>query len=241
MKDKKKVEVYKADRFFFKKIQTEQRIAYVSQTRSEEIFNTISHALGSILSGLGFFVLLYYALQTHDWIRIITSSLYGLSLFFMFFSSMMYHGASDLRKKRMFHKMDHFAIFLLIAATNTPIFLTYMKENYGWSLFAGNWVLAFIGACLEFFVSAKLPKYVSIGLYSLMGWMILLAAKPMVELLPSGLLLWLVLGGVTFTAGIFFYVRRSLFFNHVIWHVIVLIGTAFHFTGILTYIAMTEG
>ncbi|MDH4261837.1 MAG: hemolysin III family protein [Spirochaetia bacterium] len=233
-----KITTYIADKEFFNKIRSQSKLAYVGQTRSEEIFNTLTHALASLLSVAGFIVLISFTASGGDLTRILTCGLYGISLIFLYVASMLYHGSSNYKRKKFFHMLDHSAIFILIAGTNTPILLTYLPEHWGWEIFWAAWVLAATGVFLEIFMAGKIPKYISISLYSLMGWMILLAAKPMFEILPGGLLNWLFLGGITYMIGIIFYVRKTLFFNHVIWHLVVMLGSAFHYIGILSYVAM---
>jgi len=235
---KSEIVTYHATREFFRKIQSNRKIAYINQTISEEVFNTATHGLGTILSIVGFFYLVFFSIMDGASVRLITSIVYGLSLSFMYIASMLYHGASTYRRKKFFHILDHSAIFILIAGTNTPILLVYMKDQWGLELCWASWILATTGVFLEFYFSQRIPKYISITLYTLMGWMILFAAKPMFENLPSGLLQSLFFGGVAYMAGIFFYVRKTLFFNHVIWHLCVLTGSAFHFIGILKYVAM---
>ena len=237
MKDSKIV-TYTADRAFFNKIRSEHKMAYVTQTRSEEIFNTLTHAVACFFAVIGFFILIVSASNTNDTSRIITSGIYGLSLIFLYVASMMYHGSSDEKMKKFFHTLDHSAIFILIAGTNTPILLTFLSDHWGRELLWATWILAITGVFLEVYMADKIPKFVSISLYTLMGWMILFAAKPMFEILPSGLLHWLFLGGISYMIGIIFYVRKTLFFNHVIWHLVVITGSVFHYIGILNYVAM---
>lgn len=233
-----KVVTFTADREFFKKIRLERKLAYVTQTRSEEIFNSLTHGVATVLSIIGFFVLIFASAGSGDITRIVTSAIYGLSLIFLYMASMLYHGTSNEKRKKFFHTLDHSAIFVLIAGTNTPILLTYLSDHWGWELFWASWTLAVTGVFLEVFMARKIPKIISISLYTLMGWMILFAAKPMFEILPQGLLNWLFLGGVAYMVGIFFYLRKNLFFNHVIWHLVVIAGSVFHYIGILFYIAM---
>jgi len=229
---------YTADRDFFDKIRSKHKMAYVTQTRSEEIFNTLTHALAGIFSVIGFFILINEASKSGDTMRMVTCGIYGLSFIFMYLASMLYHGSSDEKRKKFFHTLDHSAIFVLIAGTNTPIMLTFLAGHWGWPLFWVSWTLAVTGVFLEVYMASKIPKVVSISLYTLMGWLILFAAKPMFAILPTGLLNWLFLGGVAYMVGIFFYVRKTLFFNHVIWHMLVVMGGFFHYIGILYYVAM---
>jgi hemolysin III len=230
--------VFHANEDFFSKIRSGSQMAYVSQSRSEEIFNTMTHALGSLLSIIGAALIIGFSIQNGNITKIITTAIYGVSLFFMFMASTLYHGTSDLKRKKFFHTLDHSAIFILIAGTNTPILLVYLSGNWGLLLFIISWALAFTGVFLELFFGEKIPKYISITLYSLMGWLILFAAKPMFELLPPGLLKLLFLGGITFMSGIYFYIKKTLYFNHVIWHLIVLLGTIIHYIGLFKYIAL---
>ncbi|MFZ5943097.1 MAG: PAQR family membrane homeostasis protein TrhA [Bacillota bacterium] len=206
-------------------------------TLKEELFNSITHGIGALFSIAALVILVAYAsIQGDPW-RIVSFSIYGFTLFFLYLSSTLYHSVFHYRIKRILRIFDHSSIFLLIAGSYTPITLGLMRGVWGWVLFGLVWSLAIFGIILKI-ISLEKMKYFSLGLYILMGWLIVVAVKPMLAVAPAGLFMWLLAGGLIYTLGVIFYVWKKLPYNHGIWHLFVLGGSVTHFLGILFYIAM---
>lgn len=205
-------------------------------TTAEEIANTVTHGIGAFLSIAALITLLLLALAHGDPWRITGFTIYGASLIALYTASSLYHAATNEKIKKLFRTLDHSAIYLLIAGTYTPILLIAMRGPLGWTLFGMIWTMAAAGLIFKLFFTGRW-EWVSLAVYIAMGWLAIVAVKPMLSLLPHGLLLWIVLGGLFYTGGIVFYVWRRLPFNHAIWHLFVLGGSALHFTGILLYLA----
>jgi hemolysin III len=154
-------------------------------------------------------------------------------------SSTLYHSFPAGKIKKFFHLLDHSSIFLLIAGTYTPVLLISLKGAVGWTFFFIIWGIAFSGITLKIFYTGKF-KYLSIGLYLCMGWMLIFLLKPMLEKAPMPLLLWLVIGGIFYTSGIIFYVWKKLPFHHSVWHVFVMLGSLSHFLGIVIFLSSAD-
>jgi hemolysin III len=204
-------------------------------TLGEEIFNSITHGIGALLSIAALVILVAFASIKGDVWRIVSFSIYGFTLFFLYVSSTLYHSIFHEQAKRILRVLDHASIFLLIAGSYTPILLIAMRGVWGWTIFGIIWALAVTGIILNI-VGFRKFKVVSLILYLLMGWLIIFALKPMLAMVPAGLFPWLLAGGLIYTIGFVFYVWRRLPFNHGIWHIFVLAGSTMHFLGILFYL-----
>jgi hemolysin III len=206
------------------------------ETHAEERANLITHALGMLLSGAALSVLVILASRIGDARRIVTVSIYGATLLLMYTASTCYHCVRNSpRLKRAMRIFDHAAIYLLIAGTYTPVVLVQLRGGWGWSLFGVVWGLAGTGVILKlFFVDRFAP--LSVTVYLLMGWLALVAIKPIIAALPAGGLGWLFAGGIAYTAGVVFYLWDHLPFNHAIWHLFVLAGSVCHFLLVLLYV-----
>ncbi len=202
------------------------------QTIDEEIANSITHGIGTGLSIAALVILVILASQKGDPWKIVGFSIYGASLFLLYLISTLYHGFTNINVKKFFRVLDHSAIFLLIAGTYTPITLTVMRGPWGWTIFGIVWGLAILGILLKILFFKKFDK-LSVVLYILMGWMVVIAIKPLIIMLPFASLVWLAIGGVLYTAGVIFYAWQRLPYHHVIWHVFVLGGSISHFFGML--------
>ena len=205
-------------------------------TLPEEIFNSVTHGIGAFLSIAALVILVAFASIRGDAWRIVSFSIYGFSLFFLYLSSTLYHSVFHEGAKRVLRKFDHISIFLLIAGSYTPITLVFLKGAWGWTLFGVIWFLAIAGIILNIFGLEKL-KYLSVVLYVGMGWLIVIAVKPMLATIPAGFLVWLLIGGLLYTSGVIFYLWKRLPFNHGIWHLFVLGGSTAHYLGFLFYLA----
>lgn len=200
-----------------------------------ERFNGISHLIGAALALAGLVVLVVYAsLQGDPW-KIFSFSVYGASLFILYTLSTLYHSLRG-RAKQIFRKLDHVAIYLLIAGSYTPFTLVTLRGVWGWTLFVIIWVLAISGIVVDS-RHKEGSRALQMVIYLLMGWLILVAMYPLVEALPKGGLVLLVLGGVFYTSGIIFYVLDGRMKHaHGIWHLFVLAGSISHYLAVLFYI-----
>ncbi len=202
----------------------------------EELANTITHAAGIGLSIAGLIFLLVRAVLYGDIWQIVSFSIYGSSLILLYLASTLYHGFKSKRAKEILRVFDHSAIYLLIAGTYTPFLLVTLRGPWGWTLFGIIWGLAITGIILKITFG---PKYeiLSTIFYILMGWVVIIAIKPLLAALPLGGFLWLLAGGLAYTGGVLFFAWEKLPFNHAIWHGFVLAGSLFHFIAVSGYIS----
>ena len=200
-----------------------------------ERFNTISHLVGATLALAGVVLLLAVAGQDGDVRRIVSFSVYGVTLFLMYLISTLYHGLPG-RAKHVFHILDYQAIYLLIAGTYTPFTLVTLEGAVGWWLFGAIWVLAVLGMVLDALPrrGARIMPFV---IYFGMGWLIVLAIKPLLASFPYAGFLWLLAGGLSYTGGIVFFALDHRYpWMHGVWHLFVLGGSVSHFVAILFYV-----
>ena len=195
---------------------------------SEEVANSITHGLGFLLSIFGLFALLYYNNPGNDVWRTVGFSIYGTTLILLYLSSTLYHSSRDSKLKKIFKRFDHSAIFLLIAGTYTPIVLISMRDSWVVYLFVLIWLIAIFGITGEFFFTKKL-KYLQLAMYLSMGWMAMIAIKPLLTLISTQTFIWILIGGVIYSIGVIFYKWENLPYNHAIWHLFVLGGSISHF------------
>ena len=205
------------------------------QSLGEEVANSISHGLGLIAAIVGTPFLILSAIQYADASYVVGVSVFSATMIILYLASTLYHAMPKGKLKYVFRVIDHSAVYLLIAGTYTPFMLGVLGGAWGWSLLISVWVLATIGVGLKAFGKASHPA-VSTILYVVLGWLILIAIKPLVTLMaPIGLLL-VVLGGVLYTLGVVFFVLDSrLRYGHLVWHLFVLGGTVCHYFSIYFY------
>jgi len=201
-----------------------------------ERFNGLTHLSGAFLALGGAVVLIVIgALKGDPW-RIVSFSIYGATLFFLYLSSTLYHSTRG-HAKDVFRKLDHAAIYLLIAGTYTPFTLVTLNGPWGWSLFGVVWGLALLGIAQEIWF-AKGARNLSLAIYLLMGWVALVAVVPLVRALSWPGFALMLAGGAVYTIGIVFYLFDERFRHfHGIWHLFVLAGSALHYVAILLYVA----
>jgi len=204
-------------------------------TIKEEIANSITHGIGAALSIAALVILVVYAALFGDVWRVVSFSIYGATLFILYLASTLYHSFTNEKVKQFFRLMDHTSIYLLIAGTYTPITLVAMRGAWGWTLFGLIWGLALVGISYELFIPSK-KMVIPVILYVSMGWLVIIAVKPMLEMLPKGLISWIVAGGLFYTSGVVFYIWKKIPFNHAIWHLFVLGGSISHFFGMLFHL-----
>jgi len=205
------------------------------QTSAEELANSITHGLGMALGIAGLSALVVGAGRLGDVWRIVSFSIYGGTLVLLYLSSVFYHSVSSPRVKHYLRIFDHAAIYLLIAGTYTPFTLVSLRGPWGWTLFGLIWGLALIGVFLKVFFAHRLG-IISILLYLLMGWLVLIAIKPVMAAISIRGLFWLAAGGLSYTVGIIFYAWHGLPYAHTIWHLFVLAGSILHYFAIYLYV-----
>ncbi|RVT49080.1 hemolysin III family protein [Rheinheimera sediminis] len=208
--------------------------AVTSYSATEEVSHAISHGVGVFASLIGLYLMLELSAEADIW-RQISSWVFGLSLILLYGSSTLYHAIHNQQHKLWLRKLDHSAIFVLIAGTYTPFTLISLRENWGWWLFAFVWTVALIGVLLKLLTGAKYQK-LSLAMYLLMGWTVIVAINPMLTYVPAAGLWWLLAGGVLYSGGVAFYVQKTLFMHHLIWHLFVLSGSVCHFLAVYWYV-----
>jgi hemolysin III len=201
----------------------------------EEVLNSITHGIGLVLSIIGLAVLVVLAtLRGNAW-HIVGCSVFGGTLVTLYASSTLYHGFRRERLKRFFRVMDHACIFLLIAGTYTPFTLTVLRGAFGWTLFGLAWTFAAVGIITKVVMSKKYLSESAMP-YLLMGWMAVIAIKPIVDTIPTGGLVLLAAGGLSYTVGVIFYARDSVPYFHTVWHLFVLAGSICHYFAVILYV-----
>jgi hemolysin III len=197
-----------------------------------ERFNSISHLVGAALSLAGGAVLISLAALRGDARAIVSTSIYVFTLVLLFLTSTLYHSLSG-RSKRVFRLLDHQAIYLLIAGTYTPFTLVGLKGTLGWVMFGAIWGLALIGIVFDA-LQRQGPRVIPMLIYLLMGWLCVLALKPVLAALPPDAFRWLLVGGIFYTTGIVFYALDHWYpACHGVWHLFVLAGSASHYGAIM--------
>lgn len=199
----------------------------------EELLNGLTHAVGAILSVAGTLWLILLAIQTSDPWKIFAVSVFGTSLIVLYSASTLFHSLRSPRLRAIFKMLDHCAIYGLIAGTYTPFLLVNMRDSNGWVLFAIIWGLAGLGIMLKLFYGHRF-KLLRVGIYLAMGWLIVISGSDFTaQMSATGF--WLLLaGGLIYTAGVGFYLAdSSIPYNHAIWHLFVLGGSACHFFAVM--------
>jgi hemolysin III len=207
------------------------------QTQGEEIANSVTHGLGlaAVLIGIPF--LLQNAVKTGGAGYIVGVSIFAASMIVLYLGSTLYHALPSGGAKRVFRAIEHSAIFLLIAGTYTPFTLGVLQGSWGWSIFGVIWGLTAIGITLKILFKG-VHNILYVVLYLLMGWTIVVAIKPMLTLVPSAGLLWLLAGGLAYTIGVIFYVfDAKIKYGHTVWHLFVIAGTTCHYFSVFWYAA----
>lgn len=204
------------------------------QTFGEELANAVGHGLGGAAALAGLPVLILAALRQGSAAMVVGSIIFGASAIVLYFTSAIYHAMPRSRAKDILQKLDHAAIYLLIAGTYTPFTLGVLWGGWGWTLFGLIWALALTGIILK--AADRIAHPISTGLYLVMGWLILIAAYPLAVNMPLAGVLWLAGGGVAYSAGVIFFALDSrIRYGHAIWHLFVLTGTVCHYFAVLWY------
>lgn len=204
-------------------------------SKGEEIANSITHGIGALLSVAGLVLLIIFSSLTGNAWHIISFTVYGITMLFLYMSSTLVHALREGKAKDVFEIFDHSAIYFFIAGTYTPYLFLIVKGWQGWTIFGIVWGLAILGTIFKcFFVKKYL--FTSTILYIVMGWGIITIWKPILMNLSQTGIILLVAGGLIYTIGSIFYMWRGFKYHHAIWHIFVMAGSACHFFGILLYL-----
>ena len=204
------------------------------QTLFEEKLNTATHAIGALFGVAALILLIVFDTQKTNW-SLFGIIVYGISIIILFTASTWYHAVKGETRKHYFRIVDHISIYLLIAGTYTPVLLIVLHDSLGWVLFWIVWGIAAFGVVLKLFFTGRF-EFFSTLLYLVMGWLIVFDFSNLSDIIGSDGILFLFLGGLSYTVGIIFYAFQKIPFNHVIWHLFVLAGAIFHFFMIFFYV-----
>lgn len=201
-------------------------------TLGEELFNAITHGIGALLSVAGCVVLLVRCHQLGNGVAAVSSAIYGATLIILYTMSTLYHALANEKAKAVFRVFDHVTIYLLIAGTYTPYTLACLGGALGWTLFGIVWAAAIVGII---FSSISLRRFQKLSMicYIAMGWVILIAIKPLWQVIGTLPMVFLVIGGVLYTGGVLFYRMKESRYMHSIWHLFVIAGSIFQYFSIL--------
>jgi len=201
----------------------------------EETINALTHGLGAALGAVGLTALVVMAVLRGDAWHIVSCSIYGAALVLLFTSSTLYHSFRTPRVKHVFRIIDHASIYLLIAGTYTPFVLVNLRGRWGWSLFGVIWGLALAGIVFQVFFVHRF-RLAQTLIYLAMGWLVVVAVKPLLARVPKPGLLWLLIGGLFYSLGAGFYLWKKFPYHHAVWHLFVLAGSVCHYFAILLYV-----
>jgi hemolysin III len=205
-------------------------------TTGEEIANSISHGLGLILALIALPILVLSAMRIGSTHFMVGVTVFGATMVLLYLASTLYHSMRHETAKRLCRLFDHSAIFLLIAGTYTPFTLGVLRGTWGWTLLAIIWFLAIAGIVVKALPRTR-HSWISMVLYLVMGWLAIVAIKPILQLIPVPGIILIFAGGLAYTGGLAFFAAHSLRYNHFIWHLFVIAGTTFHFFAVLWYAA----
>lgn len=205
-----------------------------NQSMGEEIANSISHGIGALLAIAGTAVAIVYACLYGDTRSIVSASLYGAGLIMLYMVSTLYHSITNLKAKRVFRVLDHCSIYILILSSYIPISLSLIRGTAGWVLFGINAACTVVGVTFTAINMLKFHK-IAMVLYLLMGWSVVFLGLPTLTALPAAAVWLLVLGGLCYTGGIIFFVKKKPKYMHSIWHFFVLAGSVLHYFAFLFY------
>ena len=197
----------------------------------EEIASALTHGLGAVFALAGSAVLITLAAIHGDGWQLFSSIVFGVALLLLYTASTLYHAIQHPVAKGRLKVFDHCAIYVLIAGTYTPFMLIGLRGPWGWSMFAAIWTLALAGVVFKLFYTGRF-KALSTGIYIAMGWLIVVAIKPMLAAIDLWTLGWLLAGGLSYTLGTYFYHRESIRYSHAIWHLFVIGGSVCHFVAV---------
>ncbi len=212
------------------------RSAERAQSLGEEIANAVSHGVALMAAVIASPFLIIVAARRGGPAVVVGASVFAMAMVLLYLTSTLYHALPRSRAKQILRVFDHGAIFLLIAGTYTPFTLGVLRGGWGWTMFGLVWGLAIIGIAVKSLAGLRFPV-LSTCLYIGMGWLALIAIRPLWMHVPGSGLLWLIAGGVAYTAGVVFYAADRPRYMHFMWHLFVMTGTACHFVAVLNYAA----
>src|SRR5690348_856529 len=198
----------------------------------EEIANSISHGVGLVLAVVALPLLILTAMRIGSTHFIVGAAVFGATMVLLYLASTLYHSITHETAKRFCRLFDHSAIFLLIAGTYTPFTLGVLRGAWGWTMLAIIWSLAITGIVVKALPHTR-HSWISMVLYLVMGWLAIVAIKPILQLIPVPGILLILAGGVAYTSGLAFFAARRLRYSHLIWHLFVIAGTTCHFFAVL--------
>jgi hemolysin III len=207
-----------------------------TQSRAEEVANSVSHGLGLAAALVAAPFLVITAARHENTLFLLGTILFVVTMLLLYLCSTAYHAWPQTRLKCVLQVIDHSAIFLLIAGTYSPFTLGPLRGPWGWVIFALIWTFAICGVLMKLFSGLRRKK-LSLSLYLGMGWLILIAARPLAVAVPVETLIWLFAGGVAYTGGVMFFVNERRRYNHFVWHLFVLAGTLCHFCAVFSCVA----
>ena len=202
------------------------------QTRNEELANGISHILGVFFCVLGMPFLITKACEQHNLVTVSSVIIFGIGMLLVYSFSSLYHLVQKEKTKQLLKIADHISIYYLIAGTYSPLMVIYLDKETALVFLGIMWSIVLMGSFFKIFYVDRF-KFVSVALYLLMGWMIIFVIKPLWGVMPFSVFLWILAGGLSYTAGVYFYVKSHKNYFHVVWHFFVLLGTVFHYVAIL--------
>jgi hemolysin III len=208
--------------------------------RRQELANALTHGFGTLWGIAAAGVLVTLAAMRGDVFHIVGAAVFGTTLIMLYSASTLYHAVPKRSMKARLRIVDHSAIYLLIAGTYTPFTLAGIRGGWGWALFGVVWGLAAAGIVFKLFFTGRFRR-ISTVIYLAMGWLVVIAAKPVVEALPGASLLWLAVGGLAYTGGVYFYANRRIPYGHAIWHLCVMAGSTAHVVAAALLILLTTG
>ncbi len=203
----------------------------------EEVANAVTHGVGLVLSLIGMPILILAALDRGERATVIGASVFGATLIALYAASTLYHAIPHPTLKQKLRVVDHAAIYLLIAGTYTPFTLGVLRGTWGWTLFGIVWTLAALGVLFKVVFGSGAMAKVSTAIYVAMGWVIIIAIKPLMASMEHAGLMLLVAGGLCYTGGVIFYVDRRRAWTHPVWHLFVMGGSICHYFAVLWYAA----
>jgi hemolysin III len=204
----------------------------------EEKLNVVSHGVGLILSALALLSLVIRAIEYGNVWHIVSFSIFGFSLILLYTASTLYHSAKEGKLRTRLNIFDHASIYILIAGTYTPFTLITLQGPVGWTIFANVWGLALTGIIFKLFYTGRY-NFISTIMYVFIGSIIVFAINPLMDNLPFGGLIWLILGGISYILGAILFSIKKIKFNHAIFHMLVLLGSFCHFISVFFYVLPT--
>jgi len=213
-----------------------ERMTETRSSHREEIANSLSHAVGFLAAVAATPILVVTAVERGGVAEVVSSSVFGATMILLYLTSTWYHAARVGRLKARLRRIDHAAIYLLIAGTYTPFTLGVLRGTLGWTLFGVVWGVAVVGVLVKLCAGIRYPRVSTAG-YLIMGWLGVIAIPPLTTTMHPHGIAWLVAGGLAYTVGVVFYTARDLSYSHFVWHLFVLTGSTCHFFAALWYAA----